>query len=118
MEKEFEEFWKLHQKQLLSKAPEKYTAELKDSRSLNTAGDWLLLLFELVPGIYFTQAGYLRNEMLNFICGVVVIFVCMAVGEMLKPYVTGKRSSGDIVNDIKQYYYNRYKENGTLDGLL
>ncbi len=118
MEKEFEDFWKQHQKQLLSKAPQKYTDELKASRSFNTAGDWLLLLFELVPGIYFSQAGYLHNEMLNFFCSVVIIFVCMGVGEMLKPYVTGKRSTGDIVNDIKSYYYNRYKEEGSLEGLL
>lgn len=118
MEKEFEDYWKLHSKQLIAKAPPQLAAELKHSQGMNTAGDWLVLLFVIAPGVTFASAGVIPNEILNFVCALGIIVVLNVVGELLKPYVTGKRRAGDIIQDIKNYYYYRYKQEGSLAGLL
>lgn len=113
-EKEFEDYWNLHKKQLLMEAPQHLKEERLNSVKMNTAGDWLLAAFPFIVIVLFLQAGFIKNEMLNYICGIVICIILWVLCEMTKPYVIGKRSVGDIDKDIKQYYYEQWK-NGKLD---
>ena len=42
MEKEFEDFWTAHSKQLIARAPKRWQEERTHSLGMNTLGDWLL----------------------------------------------------------------------------
>lgn len=114
MEKEFEDYWKARQKHLIQNAPEHLAEERRNSSRMNTAGDWLLLAFPVVAMFIFMNQHFIQSELPNFLCGVVVCVVFAVIGELLKPYVTGKRRVGDIDKDIKQYYYEKYKRDGKL----
>ena len=114
MEKEFEDYWEANQKRLIDQAPSHLAEERRNSSKMNTAGDWLLLAFPVVAMIIFMNQHFIHDELPNFICGVIVCIVFIVIGEMIKPYVTGKRRVGDIDQDIKQYYYDQYKHKGKL----
>ena len=87
MEKEFEDFWTAHSKQLIARAPKRWQEERTHSLGMNTLGDWLLWI---VP---------------------VGVVVC----QMVRPYVTGKRSVAEIDKEIKQYYYEQYRRDGKIE---
>ncbi|MCH4148757.1 MAG: hypothetical protein LKG25_00365 [Prevotella sp.] len=114
MEQEFEDYWGLHKKQLMTFAPQDLKEERLNSSKMNTAGDWLLAAFPIIAMIFFLQAKFIQNEMLNFVCGLAICIVLWVLCEMAKPYVTGKRSVVDIDKDIKEYFYGQWKD-GKLD---
>ena len=87
MEKELEHFWTAHRKQLIARAPKRWQEERTHSLGMNTLGDWLLWI---VP---------------------VGVVVC----QMVRPYVTGKRSVAEIDKEIKQYYYEQYRRDGKIE---
>lgn len=45
---------------------------------------------------------------------VVVLFVLM---QMIKPYISKKKTEAEALEEIKNYYYERYKKTGKLDKL-
>lgn len=116
MEKEFEEFWKRNQQMLIERAPQHLKDERANTGKMNTAGDWILFIVPVAMMIIFTDHGFFRNEMVNFIVGVLIGIVGFALSMFVKPYVTGKRNVVDIDADIKQHFYQIYKNKG-LDSL-
>lgn len=114
MEKEFEEFWQINKKRLIDQAPHDLAEERRNTTRLNTAGDWLLLIFPFAAMVVFLDRQFIQHELLNFIASIAVGVAFMGIGEMIKPYVTGKRRAGDIDADIKTYYYEKYKREGKL----
>lgn len=116
MEKEFEDYWKKawkeQQRHLLEKAPASLREERKNYSGFNTAADWILFIVPIVVMIIFGDRNFISNWLLNFVATVAVGVVCFAIANVIKPYVTGKRSIADIDEDIKTYYYNVYKQHG------
>lgn len=115
MEKEFDEYWEAHKTRLLKNAPTQLKEERENSGKLNTMGDWMLMAFPVVVVVVFWELVPIKNELLNFVCSLVAGVIAYVLCEMVKPYVTGKRSVGDIDNDIKQHYYKLFQTTGKLD---
>lgn len=109
-DKEFEDYWKIHRSRLVKQAPSWLAEERQRSLGMNTMGDWILLPLPIVAMLWLLGNPIVESEMLNFIIVLAVGVVVTVVCQMLKPYVTGKRSVSDIDNDIKQYFYQRYLE--------
>ena len=114
MEQEFENYWNLHRKQLIDAAPSKLTEERKRSLGLNTAADWLLIAFPVIVMVVLMDYDFVNSPIINFIIVLIIGVITLVLGQMISPYVTGKRRITDIDNDIKQYYYNKYKRTGKL----
>lgn len=110
--KEFEEYWKQHEQQLINVSPKVLQEERKNSGKMNTAGDWLLFVIPLIAGIGFMNTKLIANEMLNLICGMVIVVICFALEMLIRPYVTGKRSVAEIDQDIKDYFFAVYEKDG------
>lgn len=79
---------------------------------MNTAGDWFLFILPIVVMVGFYDAHVIANVIVNFLITLVLGIIVFVGTEMLKPYITNKRSLTDIDNDIKQYFYRMYKEKG------
>ena len=108
---DFETYWQLNAKHLIDQATEALRRERENSKKMNTAGDWILALLPIAVAIFFIQAGFIHSEMINLIVGLLLGAVSFVICEMVKPYVTGKRSIVDIDEDIKEYYRKEFKSN-------
>ena len=115
MEQKFEEYWQRHNQQLLTRAPRHLAEERAKSVKMNTAGDWLLLLFPVVVIFWLQELHLVASELLNLLLSLVVGVVMLVLCQMAKPYVTGKRSVADIDADIKQHFYEEYRRTGKLE---
>lgn len=58
--------------------------------------------------------NFVNSPIINFVIVLFIGVITLILGQMISPYVTGKRRITDIDNDIKQYYYNKYKHTGEL----
>lgn len=114
MEQEFENYWNLHHKQLIETAPSKLAEERKRSLGVNTAADWLLIAFPVIVMVVLMDYNFVNSPIINFVIVLFIGVITLVLGQMISPYVTGKRRITDIDNDIKQYYYNKYKHTGEL----
>lgn len=112
MEKEFENYWKHHQQQLIQRAPQALREERENTGKMNTAGDWILFALPVMAMVGFMNYGFFAKEMVNFLVSLVVGAVFFFLSMLLKPMVTGKRNVVDIDEDIKQHFYRIYKERG------
>ena len=115
MEKEFEEFWTAHSKQLIDKAPKHFKDERNSNLGMNTIGDWLVWIVPVAVGIWLKDYKFVSSGVINFLILLGICVVCVVVSQMIRPYVTGKRSVAEIDNEIKQYYYRLYQRNGKID---
>lgn len=50
----------------------------------------------------------------NILVVVVLLFVLM---QMIKPCISKKKTEAEALEEIKKYYYERYKKTGKLDTL-
>ena len=114
MEQEFKNYWNLHHKQLIETAPSKLAEERKRSLGVNTAADWLLIAFPVIVMVVLMDYNFVNSPIINFVIVLFIGVITLVLGQMISPYVTGKRRITDIDNDIKQYYYNKYKHTGEL----
>lgn len=114
MEQEFENYRNLHHKQLIETAPSKLAEERKRSLGVNTAADWLLIAFPVIVMVVLMDYNFVNSPIINFVIVLFIGVITLVLGQMISPYVTGKRRITDIDNDIKQYYYNKYKHTGEL----
>lgn len=112
MNKEFDVYWSTHKKRLMGTSP--FQEEWNESKRMSTAGDWLLLAFPVAVFVAFVSSGLIKNELLNYVIGGVLCGLSLVIGEYIKPYVTGKRSIGEIEKDAKEYYFKQYQETGKL----
>lgn len=112
MEKEFEEYWALHQKHLILNAPEKLRAEYLESKKLDTPMDWLCFIIPIGVGILVQPMIKMGSEILSWGIMLVVVVVLFTLMQMIKPYVSKKKTEQQVLENIKNYYYERYKKYG------
>ncbi len=112
MEKEFEDYWRDHKDTLILHAPKALLQERQRNTKMNTPGDWLLFILPIIVMLGFYDSHFIENNVVNGIVTVVLGIIAFAVSELLKPYVTKKRSLEEIDEDIKQYFYAVYQEKG------
>ena len=114
------DYWKRHEKRLLKLAPRHLAEEKTQYGKYNTAGDWACMIFPFLPFSLILQITPFGNQYIDtalaFVALVVFVFLC----EMARPHLTGKRPLTQINNDIKNYWYQKYKEKGisALDDAL
>lgn len=112
MEQEFEDYWKRHRQLLIKNAPTALYEERKSNTKMNTAGDWLLFILPIIVMAGFYDARVIANVIVNFVVTLVLGIIVFVSTELLKPYITSKRSLTEIDGDIKQYFCQMYKERG------
>lgn len=112
MEKEFEDYWRDHKDTLILHAPKALLQERQRNTKMNPPGDWLLFILPIIVMLGFFDSHFIENNVVNGIVTVVLGIIAFAVSELLKPYVTKKRSLEEIDEDIKQYFYAVYQEKG------
>ncbi|HAG33411.1 hypothetical protein CIK94_00740 [Prevotella sp. P4-51] len=115
MEKEFEDFWTAHSKQLIARAPKRWQEERTHSLGMNTLGDWLLWIVPVGVVVCLMDYKFVASSLVNFLILLVICVVCVVVCQMVRPYVTGKRSVAEIDKEIKQYYYEQYRRDGKIE---
>ena len=103
-ETEFNQFWEQHHKQLILNAPKELRDEYVESTQLNSPLDWLCFILPL--GIGILVQPYIM---------VVIVVVLFALMQMVKPYISKKESTAQVVERIKEYYYSMYLQQGSLE---
>lgn len=112
MEKEFEDFWNAHRKRLLLNAPQALRQEYLESSKLDSPMDWACFVLPVAVGILIQPHINLKSEVLSWAIILLVVVVLFALLQMIKPLVQKKKSTIQVVEQIKQYYYERYKKYG------
>ncbi len=112
MEKEFEDYWNKHQKRLILNAPRELREEYIESTRLDSPIDWACFILPVVVGVVLQSSLRLGSEILSWVVAAVVIVVCFAVLQMLKPFLQKKKSTLQVIKNIKQYYYESYMKGG------
>ena len=97
MEKEFEEYWNAHRKRLMLNAPREMREEYLESTKLDTPMDWVCFVLPVAVGI---------------IVQLLIVVVLFALLQMVKPLLQKKKTTVQVIEQIKQYYYERYKKYG------
>lgn len=116
-DKEFIAFWEKNRKHLISNAPKELRDQLVASTQLDSPIEWVFFAFPIFVGIAILPMIKLRSEILSWAVMVVVVIVLFVVMQLVKPYITKKRSTDQVVEAIKQYYYEVYKKSGDLHSL-
>ncbi len=116
MEKEFEEYWKKHQKRLILKAPRKLREEYMESTRLDSPLDWVCFVVPVALGILMQSFLKLRSEILSWGISVFVVVLVFVLLQMVKPVLQHRKSTTQILLQIKKYYHDRFLEKG-LDGM-
>ena len=98
-ETEFNQFWEQHRKQLILNAPKELRDEYVESTQLNSPLDWLCFILPLGIGILVQ----------------VIVVALFALMQMVKPYISKKESTAQVVERIKEYYYSMYLQQGSLE---
>jgi len=117
MEKEFEDYWAAHQKHLILNAPEKMRAEFLESSRLDSPLDWLGFILPIGVGIVVQPLIHLRSEILSWGIVLVLVVILFVLVQMIKPHISKKRTEAEVIDSIKQYYYERYKKLGDINKL-
>ena len=85
------------------------------SLGMNTLGDWLLWIVPVGVVVCLMDYKFVASSLVNFLILLVICVVCVVVCQMVRPYVTGKRSVAEIDKEIKQYYYEQYRRDGKIE---
>lgn len=112
MEKEFVDFWDKNQKRLILNAPKELRDEYLESTRLDTPMDWISFVLPVGVGIILQPRIHLKSEILSWGIVFLVVVVLFAVLQMVKPYIQNKKSTLQVVDNIKKFYYERYKKYG------
>ena len=59
--------------------------------------------------LYFTD---IQSEILSWAVVLLIVVVCFAVMQLVKPMLQKKKSTIQVVKSIKAFYYEVYKKNG------
>ena len=117
MDKEFEDYWNLHQRHLILSAPGKLRSEYMEAGRLDSPADWICFILPVGVGMLLQPFLNFSSEILSWeivLVAVVLLFVLM---QMIKPYISKKKTEAEALEEIKKYYYERYKKTGKLDTL-
>lgn len=114
MEKEFEDYWAAHQRHLILNAPEKMRKEYLQASRLDSPLDWIGFVLPIGFGIILQPILPLRSEILSWGITLFFVVVLFVLVQMVKPRITKKRSEAQVIEEIKRYYYERYKKDSNL----
>ena len=103
MEKEFEEYWSAHSKRMLLNAPGNLRQEYLD---------WVCYILPVAAGILIQPHVNLKSEVLSWAIILLIVVVLFVLLQMVKPFFQKKKSTIQAIDQIKQYYYERYKKYG------
>ena len=117
MEKEFEDYWSKHQRRLILNSPKNLRDEYLEASKLDTPMDWLGIIIPIGVGVVVQPFIRLKSEILSWGIVLVIVVVLFVLMQMLKPYVSKKKTEPQVLEEIKQYYYERYKIKGDLEKL-
>ena len=117
MEKEFVDYWNTHQNHLILNAPEGLRKEYFDSSRLDTPIDWICFLIPIAVGILLQTFMGIASTIVSMGITIVVVVLLYALMQMVKPYLSQKKSEAEAVERIKMYYYERYKKSHSLEKL-
>ncbi len=117
IEKTFNDFWDRHQKQLILNAPKELRDEYVKSTQLDTPLDWLCFVLPIAVGIGLFPVFHVGSEILSWLIMVVVVVILFVLLQMLKPLVSKKKTTAQVVGRIKAYYYNIYIKSGNIESL-
>ncbi|MCW4121566.1 hypothetical protein [Segatella copri] len=112
MEKEFEDYWNKHQKRLILNAPKALRDEYIESTKLDSPIDWVCFILPVALGIGLQPILDIRSEILSWAVVLLIVVVCFAVMQLVKPMLQKKKSTIQVVKSIKAFYYEVYKKNG------
>jgi len=112
MEKEFEEYWNKNQKRLILNAPKALRDEYIESTKLDSPIDWFCFILPVALGIGLQPVLNIQSEILSWAVVLLIVVVCFAVLQLVKPMLQKKKSTIQVVKSIKAYYYEVYKKNG------
>lgn len=112
MEKEFDEYWTTHQRRLVLNAPERLRKDYLEAGRLDTPLDWLCFVIPIGVGIIVQPIIKLKSEILSWGIILVLVVILFALMQMLKPIIARKKSESEVLEQIKQFYYQRYKQTG------
>lgn len=115
MDKEFEDYWSRHQRHLILNSPKHLRDEYLEATKLNTPMDWLCIIAPVGVVIVIQPLVKLKSEILSWGVVLVVVVVLFVLMLMLKPFVSKKKTEAEVIDEIKQYYYERYKKIGDLN---
>ena len=112
MEKEFEDYWNKHQKRLILNAPKALRDEYIESTKLDSPIDWFCFILPVALGIGLQPVLNIQSEILSWAVVLLIVVVCFAVLQLVKPMLQKKKTTIQVIEQIKQYYYDRYKKYG------
>ncbi|MED9983937.1 MAG: hypothetical protein U0K27_12800, partial [Segatella copri] len=112
MEKEFEDYWNKHQKRLILNAPKALRDEYIESTKLDSPIDWVCFILPVALGIGLQPILDIQSEILSWAVVLLIVVVCFAVMQLVKPMLQKKKSTIQVVKSIKAFYYEVYKKNG------
>lgn len=112
MEKEFEDYWNKHQKRLILNAPKALCDEYIESTKLDSPIDWVCFILPVALGIGLQPILDIQSEILSWAVVLLIVVVCFAVMQLVKPMLQKKKSTIQVVKSIKAFYYEVYKKNG------
>lgn len=117
MDKEFEDYWDTHQRHLILNAPESLRNAYLEASRLDSPIDWLGVIVPVGVGIVVQPFIKLQSEVLTWAIVFVLVVVLFVFMQMIKPYFSKKKTESQVIAEIKQYYYDRYKKIGDLNKL-
>ena len=113
MEKEFEDYWNAHRKRMLLNAPRELREEYLESTKLDSPMDWVCFVLPVAVGILVQPHIHFASEILSWIIVLLIVVVLFALLQMVKPMLQKKKTTiQQVIEQIKQYYYDRYKKYG------
>lgn len=112
MEKEFIDFWDKNQKRLILNAPKNLREEYLESTRLDTPMDWICFVLPVGVGVILQPRLHFESEILSWAVVLLVVVVLFALLQMVKPHLQNKKSTLQVIESIKLYYYDRYKKYG------
>lgn len=112
MEKEFEDYWNAHRKRMLLNAQRELREEYLESTKLDSPMDWVCFVLPVAVGILVQPHIRFASEILSWIIVLLIVVVLFALLQMVKPMLQKKKTTIQVIEQIKQYYYDRYKKYG------
>lgn len=99
-EKEFEEYWQKHRKEILAKDSNYNHA--KEEFKMHNGADFILFGLPVVAGIVFMNCVQFKSEILTWLSSAAVTIVVYVVCVLVKSMITGVGSPDEMEQHIKE----------------
>ncbi len=112
MDKEFEDFWYKYSKRLILNAPKDLRDAYMESTKLHTVVDWVCFILPIGVGIVIQPMLPFKSEILSWGVTVVAVVLLFVLMQFVNSRIQKKKTFVEAIEDIKKFYYKRYKEKG------